>query len=93
MISVIGIIATLVEIVFAICIFIGFKTELFAKLTGVLLLTFALSMTFSIGIKPALDYSVFIASAGAFALSTINEKYLEFDLLISSLRRKYKTTP
>lgn len=74
-----AIIATSAEIVFAVCLLIGFKTELFAKLSGLLLLIFALSMTFSIGIKGVLDYSVFIASAGAFALSTIKEKYMELD--------------
>jgi len=82
MISTIGIIATSAEIMFAICILIGLKTGLFAKLSGILLLVFALSMTFSVGIKGALDYSVFIASAGAFALSTMKEKYLELDNLI-----------
>ena len=83
MISTIGIIATTAEIVFALCILLGYKTELFAKLSGFLLLVFALSMTISSGIKGALDYSVFIASAGAFALSTMKEKYMELDNLIS----------
>lgn len=82
MIPTIGIIATSAEVVFAICLLIGFKTELFAKLSGILLLIFALSMSFSVGIKGALDYSVFIASAGAFGLSTMKEKYLEIDKLI-----------
>ena len=82
MITALGIMATSAEIVFAICLLIGFKTELFAKLSGFLLLIFGLSMTFSIGIKGALDYSVFIASAGAFALSTMKNKYLELDMLI-----------
>jgi len=83
MISVIGIIATTAEIVFAVCLIVGFKTELFSKLSGILLLIFALSMTFSTGIKGALDYSVFSASAGAFALSLMKGKYLELDNLIS----------
>lgn len=82
MISIIGILATTAEIVFAVCLIVGFKTELFAKLSGFLLLTFALSMTFSTGIKGAFDYSVFSASAGAFALSLIKEKYWELDNLI-----------
>lgn len=82
MITALGIMATLAEIIFALCLLIGFKTELFAKLSGFLLLIFGLSMTFSIGVKGALDYSVFIASAGAFALSTIKNKYLELDMLI-----------
>lgn len=83
LISLIGILATGAEIVLAIFLLIGFKTELFAKLSGVLLLIFAFSMTFSTGIKGAFDFSVFSASAGAFALSLISEKYLELDSLIS----------
>ena len=69
--------ATSAEVLFAICLLIGFKTQLFAKLSGVLLLVFAISMSFSIGIKPVFDYSVFIAAAGAFALGTMKEKFLE----------------
>jgi hypothetical protein len=60
-----------------------FRTALFAKLSGLLLLVFALSITFATGIKGAFDYSVFSASAGAFALSLMKEKYLEVDSLIS----------
>lgn len=76
-----AIVATAAEIVFAVFLIIGFKTELFAKLSGFLLVLFALSMTFSTGIKGALDYSVFTAAAGAFALSLLKEKYLEVDSL------------
>src|SRR5690554_2460340 len=83
MISIVGTIATTAEIIFAICLLIGFKTELFAKLSGFLLLIFALSMTFSTGIKGAFDFSVFSASAGAFALSLMKEKYLEIENLTS----------
>ncbi len=77
-----GIVATLAEIVFALFLLVGFKTELTAKLSGLLLLIFALSMTFSLGIKAAFDYSVFSASAAAFALSLIRDKYLELDNLL-----------
>ncbi|WP_242203214.1 DoxX family protein [Aestuariivivens insulae] len=69
LIPTVGIIATAAEIVFAVFLLIGFKTELFAKMSGFLLLIFALAMTFSTGIKGAFDYSVFTASAAAFALS------------------------
>ncbi|WP_318344835.1 DoxX family protein [Flagellimonas baculiformis] len=79
LIPILGAIATGAEIIFALFILIGFKTELFAKLSGFLLLLFALSMTFSTGIKGALDFSVYTASAAAFALSTLKEKYLEVD--------------
>ena len=83
MIPAIGFAAMAAEIIFALLLMIGFKTELFAKLSGFLLLLFALAMTFSTGIKGALDFSVFSASAAAFALSLMKEKTLELDGLIS----------
>ncbi|GAB1450234.1 hypothetical protein MASR2M47_02900 [Draconibacterium sp.] len=79
LIPAIAVVATAAEIIFAIALLLGFKTELFAKLSGFLLLIFALSMTFSIGVKSAFDYSVFSASAAAFALSLIKEKFFELD--------------
>ncbi|GAA4305836.1 DoxX protein [Compostibacter hankyongensis] len=82
-IPVIGGIATAAETVFALCLIVGYKTELFAKLTGWLLLLFGLAMTFSISIKAPLDYSVFAASAAAFALSLLKEKFCEIDILLS----------
>lgn len=75
-----GTFATGAEILFAVCLLIGFKTELFAKLSGCLLLLFGLSMIFSIGVKPALDSSVF--PAAAFALGMIKKKFLEIDSVI-----------
>ncbi len=79
-----GAIATIAEVVFALCLIVGFKTELTAKLSGFLLLLFALAMSFSTGIKGAFDYSVFAAAAGAFALSTMKEKFLEIDAVTFS---------
>ncbi|MEP5340478.1 MAG: DoxX family protein [Algibacter sp.] len=40
-----GLIVTVIEIIFAIGLLIGFKTELIAKLSGALLLLFALAMS------------------------------------------------
>ena len=82
LIPAVGIVASGAEIVFALFLIIGFKTELFAKFSGLLLLIFALSMTFSTGIKGAFDFSVFSASAAAFALSLLKEKYCEVDNLL-----------
>lgn len=82
LIPILGIIATAAEIFFGTFLIIGFKTEAIAKWSGILLLLFAISMTLSTGLKGAFDYSVFTASAGAFALSLIKEKYLELDNLI-----------
>lgn len=78
----IGWASTLLEIAFGICLIIGFKTSFTAKLSGWLLLIFALAMTFTRGIKAPLDYSVFAASAAAFGLSLIKEKFLEIDILM-----------
>ena len=83
----IGWVSTLLEIILGICLIIGFKTSLTAKLSGWLLLIFALAMTFSVGIKAPLDASVFAASAAAFGLSLIKEKFLEIDSLVKKNKR------
>ena len=74
LVSPIAMVATATEIIFPLCLLLGFKTEL---------LLFALAMTFSTGIKGPFDYSVFSASAAAFALSTMKEKYFELDCLLA----------
>lgn len=78
-----ALVASLAEVIFATALLIGYKTDLFAKLSGVLLLVFAVAMTFSTGIKGALDYSVYIASAAAFAISQIKMKCFELDLILN----------
>lgn len=79
MISVVGIVATAVEIVFALFLLIGWKLKVFSALSGILILSFALAMTYSTGIKSAFDASVFAASAAAFAISSMPLGYLELD--------------
>ncbi len=69
-----GGLATFLEILFALALLTTFKTSLFAKATGCLLLLFGLSMAFALNIKAPLDYSVFVGSAAAFALSIIAKK-------------------
>ena len=82
-IPIIGAIATAAETAFALCLLIGYKTELFAKLSGCLLFLFGVAMSYSISIKAPLDYSVFAASGAAFALSLLKEKFCEVDTLFS----------
>ena len=86
-----GIIATGTEVLFGIFLILGFKTEYVAKLSGYLMLIFALAITFSTGIKGAFDYSVYAASAAAFALSIMNNKYLELDLILSKKNPNTRT--
>ena len=61
--------ATLAEIVLGLALIAGLFTRLAAVLSGILLLLFALAMTFALGLKAPLDFSVFSASAAAFALA------------------------
>lgn len=83
-VSVFAITATVLEIVFAIGLLLGWQTKVFAFLSGCLLLIFGLAMAFASGIKEPLDFSVFSASAAGFALMAFPEGYLTVD----HLRRK-----
>lgn len=67
----IGWVATFSEVVLAIGLLSGFYVRWFALASALLLLTFALSMTFAIGLEPAFSYSVWTASASAFLLASI----------------------
>lgn len=78
-VEVLALVATVAEVVLAVLLIIGWKVTRCAKLSGVLMLVFALAMSFSGGIKTAFDASVFAAAAAAFALSTIKVKFLEID--------------
>ena len=74
--------ATILEILFGLCLFLGIKTRFFALASGILLLIFGLTMATAFGFKAPLDYSVFAASAATFALSTFKEKVIELDEII-----------
>src|SRR5690242_14332403 len=63
--------STVLETLLGPLLIIGLLTRASALLSGVLLLLFALAMTFSLGVKAPLDYSVFSASAGAFLLACL----------------------
>jgi len=56
------------EAVLAILLFTKWKTREVAFISGLLLLSFGLAMTFSLGPKAAFDYNVFTAAFAAFAL-------------------------
>lgn len=60
--------ATIAEIVLGVLLLIGFQKRLVALLSGILLLSFAFAMVFSLSIKAPFDYSVFAAAACAFLL-------------------------
>jgi len=62
-------IATVAEMALGFALIIGIGTRIAAVLSGLTLLLFAVSMTFVLGIKAPLDFSVYSASAGAFLLA------------------------
>ncbi|KXK37469.1 MAG: hypothetical protein J5I52_00155 [Saprospiraceae bacterium] len=80
-------IVTSIELIVAICLIVGYKTELAAKVGGVLLLVFALSMAFTVGVKKVLDFSVLLAAGASFAIGLIKEKYFEVDSVLSERYR------
>src|SRR6185437_5353612 len=84
----IGWIATVCEIIFGLALILGFRTRIVAFLSGLLTLAFALGMTFGLGIKAPLDYSVFTASAASFLLASMVAFPLSLDSLFS--KRSYK---
>jgi uncharacterized membrane protein YphA (DoxX/SURF4 family) len=72
---------TFAESLFGITLLLGFQTRAFALLSGLLLLAFALGMTTGTGVKSAINFSVFSASAGAFLLGTATEYPWSLDAL------------
>ncbi len=67
----VGVLATVLETILAIGLLTGFRPRSFAWASFALLLLFALSMTFAIGIKAPLDDSVYTAAAAAALLGTV----------------------
>jgi uncharacterized membrane protein YphA (DoxX/SURF4 family) len=69
LIPMVGAVATLAETALALLLLIGAWPRCTALASGVLLLLFALAMTFALGIKAPLGYSVYVAATAAFYLA------------------------
>ena len=63
--------ATALEIVLPVLLLAGYRTRWAACGAAGLTLVFALAMTWSFGVKEALDYSVFVDCTSAFLLATM----------------------
>lgn len=74
-----AILATLLEVVFAVLLLIGYKTKTTAKLSGVLLILFAMTMTMAFGIKSTFTYSVWIGAGACFLLANMETYYCSLD--------------
>ncbi|KXU37701.1 hypothetical protein AXK11_00255 [Cephaloticoccus primus] len=64
---------TALELALGVLLLTTWKSREVALLSGLLLLSFGAAMAFSVGLKPALDYSVFSAAFAAFALSCLSK--------------------
>jgi len=69
LIPIVGAIATLAETVLALLLLLGTWPRCTALASGLLLLLFALAMTFALGIKAPLGYSVYVGATAAFYLA------------------------
>jgi uncharacterized membrane protein YphA (DoxX/SURF4 family) len=76
-------VATTLEVVLASMLIIGFKTRVAAVGSALLMLSFALAMAVSFGIKTPFDYSVFAGFAACFLLATVDKYRWSLDALMS----------
>ncbi|MCA8993623.1 MAG: hypothetical protein KDA69_02655 [Planctomycetaceae bacterium] len=74
LISPVGWIATILEIVIAVGLLIGWQLRWFALGAAVLLTLFGTTMLVAFGLKPPLDYSVFSAASAAFLLFVVQSQ-------------------
>ncbi len=68
--------ATAAEVALAALLIVGYRTREAAIGSGLLLAAFAVTMTLALGVKAPLDYSVFMAAAGAFALAALEASHV-----------------
>lgn len=71
LVNISGVIATVLEVLFGICLIAGFKTRIMAIGSFALTLVFGLCMAFFLGYKAPLNFSVFPCSAGSLLLATL----------------------
>ena len=75
--------STVAETLLGIMLIAGFKIRMASAFSGLLLMSFAIAMTTSLGIKRPLDYSVFSAAAAAFLLAFWEPDRFTLDKLLS----------
>ncbi len=87
MIPALAIIATAAETLFGLLLVLGWKTRMTALLSGVLLTTFALTMTMALGVQVPLNFSVFSAAGGALLLGVCANFPFSLDELLQRNRQ------
>ncbi|WP_270087160.1 hypothetical protein [Sphingobacterium sp. SYP-B4668] len=79
--------ATVLEVLLAILLLIGYRIRLAAIGSGVLLVLFALSMTLSLGIKSTFNYSVWVGVSACFLLASIPTYLYSIDHYLAKKRQ------
>jgi uncharacterized membrane protein YphA (DoxX/SURF4 family) len=83
MIPPLGVIATGAEFLFGLLLIVGWHTRAAALLSGLLLLTFGMAMTLSLGVKAPLNYAVLTGIGGSLLLANFENFPFSVDDLLS----------
>jgi uncharacterized membrane protein YphA (DoxX/SURF4 family) len=83
MIPTLGAVATAAEILFGLLILVGWHTRVAARLSGLLLVVFATTMTITLGPKSVLNYAVLTGIGGSFLLANCEIFPFSVDELLS----------
>jgi len=86
--NVLAIGATVLEVVLALLLLIGYRTRLAALLSGGLLTIFALTMTLSFGIKVTFNYSVWVGASACFLLGSYRAFAISVDAYLERLKKR-----
>lgn len=86
--SLLAIGATILEVVLALLLLIGYRTRFAALSSGGLLTVFALTMTLSFGIKVTFNYSVWVGASACFLLGSYRDFPFSFDRLMKKNQKK-----
>jgi uncharacterized membrane protein YphA (DoxX/SURF4 family) len=91
LIPTLGAVATGAEILLGLLILAGWHTRIAARLSGSLLIVFAMAMTISLGVKSVLNYAVLTGVGGSFLLANCDRFSFSLDELLSR-RTQFKVT-
>lgn len=82
--NIMGLFATIAEVVFGVCLFIGFRIKETALGAGILTLIFGLCMAIFLSIGAPFNYPVFVFTGGALVLSGIGHYKWSIDNYIQN---------
>ena len=87
MIPTLAMIATAAETILGLLLVFGWETRIVALLSGLLLISFALTMTLALGVKAPLNLSVFSVAGGALFLGACETFPLSLDEFLQRNRQ------